>query len=47
MEHFLFKYLQEEKLIENEKLEYFRKKNEYATLGKQEKSFIFPLAIGQ
>ena len=34
------KYLEEEKLIETEKLEYFRKKNEYATLGKQEKSFI-------
>ena len=34
------KYLEEERLIETEKLEYFRKKNEYATLGKQEKSFI-------
>jgi DNA repair exonuclease SbcCD ATPase subunit len=34
------KYLAEEADIENEKLEYFRKKNEYATLGRQEKSFI-------
>lgn len=34
------KYLEEEKVIESEKLEYYRKKNEYATLGKQEKSFI-------
>lgn len=34
------KYLEEEKTIESEKLEYYRKKNEYATLGKQEKSFI-------
>lgn len=34
------KYIEEEKTIESEKLEYYRKKNEYATLGKQEKSFI-------
>lgn len=34
------KYLEEEKIIESEKLECYRKKNEYATLGKQEKSFI-------
>lgn len=34
------KYKEEEEEINNEKLSYFKKKNEYATLGKQEKNFI-------
>ena len=34
------KYKEEEEEINNEKLSYFKKKSEYATLGKQEKNFI-------
>ena len=34
------KYIEEERSIEAEKLEYTKKKTEYATLGKQEKNFI-------